>query len=407
MHYLIWGVAVLVLLFIVGNTESWLLSWLVYFIALLALAAITVVRRRATVVSVSRHVSHTQAEIGQPVSVDVTVNWQGPSGPGWVLAQDGIPDSFRALGSCGELFIAGDGRDSHYSYRMTGQQRGYFSIGPLRMSTGDLFGMAQTNVTGDDHTFLTIYPKIVPIPPLRIPSNRPIGDARSSKRIYEDTTRIVGVRDYLPGDTFSKIHWKTSARLGTLATKMCEPSTSIEVNIVLNMHYGDYPPIDTVAELACTAAASVAASLLDQKHLVGMQTNGYDAIWKHQPKQAPMPIQLRPDKGPAQLASILNALGRMQLSSTPALSTYLTQLHSTLPWTASTLIISHHLSDESLLELDALKKSGFEIVAIIVGPGSYAENARMRVAALGIPVAWIRTEKELATLEFWQPGRYE
>jgi uncharacterized protein (DUF58 family) len=222
--------------------------------------------------------------------------------------------------------------------------------------------------------------------------------------MYEDTTRIVGVRDYAPGDTLSRIHWKTTARTGALATKMCEPSTSVEVNLLLNLYYGDYPGPGAEVELACTAAASVAATLLADKHHVGLQTNGFDAAWRYHADLKRACFSLKPDKGPEQRASILSTIGRLELSDGLPLATYLTQIHALLPWTATTLVVTHEMSERAALVLDGLKRSGFELGVIIVGSGEPAMASRARVAALGIPVALVQKVKGLGHLEFWRPG---
>ncbi|MHB9131844.1 MAG: DUF58 domain-containing protein [Armatimonadota bacterium] len=404
-YTVLWIVVLLVMMLISETSKSWLLGLLFYILATLVVFALLVIRRPARLLSVTRRLSSSHAEIGQPVSVEVTVDVQRAAGPGWILAQDTLPDTIRPLSSCGRLFVSGAEPTTSFSYRAVGSKRGYYPVGPVGISSGDLLGLTQVTAQSEERRFLTIHPKVCPMPPICMPSNRPIGDARSEKRIFEDPTRIVGIRDYTPGDPLSKIHWKTTARTGTLATKMCESSSSIEVNIVLNLHVGDYPPRDNEMELAFTTAASVATSLLADRHVVGLQSNGYDAAWRYGAPQQTAAPQVKSDKGPLQLAAILSLLGRLELSQAPKLSEYLTQVHSTLPWTSTILLITHYLCDEDAAALEGLQRAGFELAAIIVGYGQYAEASMARVVALGAPAAMVKAEKELAYLEFWQPGR--
>lgn len=405
MIFVAWGALLVVVLLMAEASKSWLLAWVFYVLLVLVALAYRVARRPAQIDTVRRNLPTQHAEIGQSVFVEVAFHWKQRSGPGWVLVQDSLPPSLRVLGSCGRLFVAGAASEDSLSYRVVGEQRGYFPIGPLTMTSGDLFGFAQATGQIDDSRFLTVYPRIVPVPTLRIPSNRPLGDVRSHKRIFEDATRPVGIREYQPGDGLSKIHWKTTARTGELSTKVCEPSCSTEVNIVLNLFEGDYPEREYEVELACSTAASVAANLLLDKHDVGLQCNGNDAAWRYQPIPAADSRHLKMDNGRQQFVAILSLLGRMELSSAQPLAEYLTQMHSRLPWTATTLLITHYLNDESALALEALKRSGLELAVIIVGAGEYAEASMDRVAAMGIPVATAQTEKQLAYLEFRRPER--
>ncbi len=385
-------------------SQSWVVAWLGYLLAGLIAVALWVTRKPAKLVSAGRTVGRHYVTIGESTSVNVTVSWDSATGPGWILIEDALPEHLDSVTPSGYLTALGADTGTAFSYRVTGRRRGYYRIGPVTVTVGDLFGFRQVSEKGSDAAYLTVVPQIVPVPALRIPSNRPIGDTRSTKRMYEDTTRIVGVRDYAPGDTYSRIHWKTTARTGALATKMCEPSTSVEVNLLLNLFYGDYPGPGAEVELACATAASVAASLLADKHHVGLQTNGFDAAWHYHTDLKRACFSLKPDKGPQQRASILSTIGRLELSDGLPLAKYLTQIHAFLPWTATTLVVTHALSEQAALMLDGLKRSGFELGVIIVGSGEPADLARMRVAALGIPVALVQKVKGLGDLEFWRPG---
>ncbi len=153
------------------------MSWFFYVLTAMVVLSFTLTRKPVRLLGVSRQLSDSHAEIGQAVSVQVSLDWARPSGPGWMLVQDGLPPSFRSVRPCGRLFMSGQESLTAYSYQVSGTQRGYHRIGPLSISCGDLFGLDQVTASGEDADYLTIFPRIYPIPPLRIPSNRPIGEA--------------------------------------------------------------------------------------------------------------------------------------------------------------------------------------------------------------------------------------
>ena len=405
MRYAVFGVICLGALYAVQTLHNWMVMWLCYLLAILAFLAVRVTNRPAKVLKSTHRLSHSYAHIGQPVTVSVAASWQAGTGPGWVMIQDTLTPAVESVNAPALLATLGGPSACDFTYRVVGRQRGFHPIGPLEVTVGDLFGFAQTTAKNDEVSYLTVYPRIQPIPALRLPSNRPIGDAPSSNRMYEDTTRIVGVREYAPGDTLTKIHWKTTARLGALMTKMSEPSTAVEVHLLLNMAAEDYPPQGPEMELACTLAASLADNLLADKHLVGLQTNGDDPLWRFHKATSPLGLAMRPNKGELQAGAIFSALGRVQAAEKPALAAYLALVHTNLPWSSSILLITHRLTEDAAVMLDSIKRSGFALAAIVVGAGETAETARGRLAALNIPVAAAPTEKDLGLLEFWEPGR--
>ena len=79
-------------------------------------------------------------------------------------------------------------------------------------------------------------------------------------RLYEDPTRIAGVRRYEAGDPLNRVHWRATARTGVLHSKVYEPSTVVGVTLLLDFHIAAHDPRHEPvrSELAITAAASIA-----------------------------------------------------------------------------------------------------------------------------------------------------
>jgi uncharacterized protein DUF58 len=93
----------------------------------------------------------------------------------------------------------------------------------------------------------------------------------------EDPLRVAGIRPYQPGDEQRRIHWKATARLGSLQSKILETSTRHTVLIFLDIRTfaqvskGYLPDL---VELVISAAASVANWGLEQGYAVGLVSNG-------------------------------------------------------------------------------------------------------------------------------------
>jgi uncharacterized protein (DUF58 family) len=396
-----WLLTLALVLLIAGLTKAWLAAWLFYCLAAILLLALAVAWRPAKLRQTRRRPNATHVEIDQEVVVDITLAWERPVGAGWVLARDEVDPELTLISPPGRLFIGSSSNRTSYAYRVAPAKRGYFPLGPLSVSCGDLFGIARAESTEADIAYLTAYPKVLSVPPVRLPSNRPLGDMRASRQLQEDAARLVGVRDYRPGDSLAKIHWKATARSGALTSKIFEPSSAIEVAVVLNMSADDYPEDGREIELACTTAASVITALLLERDTVSLQSNGADAAIRHD-RSLLGALEVKAERGTAQLPVFLSTLARLEPSRERLLPGYLTEIHSRLPWSSTLLLITHRLSEEAAAALEALKRSGFALALIVVGAGNEARAAMTRAASLDIYSAWVKTEEQLGVLEFWR-----
>ena len=224
------------------------------------LLSFVLTRKPARLLAVSRQLSASYAEIGQPVTVQVA--WSGSGS----VVRDGCwcrivcpPISVPSIPAAACSSPADS--TTTYTYQVSGGQRGYHRIGPLTSPAATCSGWIRSPPRGRT-AVISPFTRACSHPTVAHPLESSHRRSAFTKRIYEDATRIVGVRDYLPGDPLSKIHWKASAHSGELATKMCEPSSSVEVHMLLNLFHADYPEGGDEVELACTTAASISARLL-------------------------------------------------------------------------------------------------------------------------------------------------
>src|SRR5262249_30718006 len=163
----------------------------------------------------------------------------------------------------------------------------------------------------------------------------PIGEIRLTHRLYEDPTRIAGVREYEAGDPLNRVHWRATARTGLLHCKIYEPSTIAGATILLDFHQAGYharrEPVRS--ELAVTTAASLAHAVYQMGQQIGVVTNGRDAAdrirqegWAHDyrtreaaRKNASMrdesdrlqPVVVETRRGAEQFQRILETLARV------------------------------------------------------------------------------------------------
>ncbi len=161
-------------------------------------------------------------------------------------------------------------------YRLRCQARGFHVFGPIRLGSSDPFGWLDSDITIPVSTTLLVYPLIAPMEVLGFSSVHPLGEYISERPLLEDPLRVVGIRDYIIGDDPRRIHWKASARLGTLQSKIYEPSSLRRFLVLLDTW--NYSKLSNgidrdLQEFNITVAASFALWALDEGYMVGLFAN--------------------------------------------------------------------------------------------------------------------------------------
>jgi uncharacterized protein (DUF58 family) len=248
--------------------------------------------------------------------------------------------------------------------RLYGNKRGYYALGPITLTSGDIFGFYPRSTTMPLVDHVIIYPRIFPIAQLGIPPLYPIGETTAERRIFEDPVRVIGVRDYSPSDSRRRIHWKASARHQNLQVKVFEPTTTLNVAIFLAIdtfkakHGEVYGEEDF--ELGISTAASVANHLLERRSSTGLFVNSRLA-------DSGQPVEILPGSHTGQLVEMLEALAKVTHTASGPFEQFLQTERIGLPW-GTTLVFILSRPSPSLRELlISLKESGHRLMVLQVG----------------------------------------
>jgi uncharacterized protein (DUF58 family) len=338
------------------------------------------------------------AEIGDRVAVRLTVHNSGWLPVPWVLLEDLIPRAafdrrfprLKLKGKRHQIGMLGAGGDLVMRYQIECLNRGYFQVGPLVLESGDLFGLHRRYRVETEPRFVLVYPKIVPLIGYDLASRRPIGDVRMTHRLYEDPTRIAGVRPYQAGDPLSRIHWRATARTGTLHSKIHEPSTLSGVTVLLDFHQASYHARGEPfrSELAVTAALSLANAVYEMGQQVGLVTNGRDAVdrirmegYEGDPRtrleaQATaalkeendrlQPLRVETRRGVEQLQRLRETLARVELTDGLTFPELVIEAAPRLPRDATVLAVLADVSVETAISLGNLRRQGFAVTVMLV-----------------------------------------
>jgi uncharacterized protein (DUF58 family) len=395
---MIWYVAVILILLAALVLDSGLLAYAMYVLLGVLLVSRLLAYLWVGKLSAARQCNRLTAEVGDRVKVSVTVRNAARLPVPWVLLEDLLPREalnpraprLRLKGRRVQLRMIRGGGEATLDYQLECLMRGYYQIGPLVMESGDLFGLHRRYRADAEPHFLLVYPKVHPLQGYDLASRRPIGDVRIMHRLYEDPTRIGGVRPYETGDPMNRVHWRATARTGQLHSKVYEPSTLAGATVLLDFHQAGYPkrgePIRS--ELAVTAAASLANAVYQMGQQVGLVSNGRDAAdrirlegWRHdyrtrraarqkagmQETNARLqPVVVETRRGAEQFQHIREALARVELTDGFTFADLVGEAVGRVPRDATVVAVLGDVPVETALALGNLRRHGFAVTAVLI-----------------------------------------
>ncbi|WP_067806713.1 DUF58 domain-containing protein [Actinomadura formosensis] len=158
------------------------------------------------------------------------------------------------------------------TYRLPTARRGEIPVGPLRLVRADPLRLARRVREYGAPRVLLVRPRTVRLAVL--PSGRAHHlEGPTSDRSPAGTATFHALREYVVGDEMRHIHWKSSARTGTLMVRRLVDASLPTTTVVLETRSGAWPEPDDF-ELAVDAAASAAAGAASAGFPVRILTGG-------------------------------------------------------------------------------------------------------------------------------------
>jgi uncharacterized protein (DUF58 family) len=331
---------------------------------------------------------------GEEIRVRLEISNRGRLPIPWLYLYESLPVELTSGKIIRRLVSLGPRGKAVIPYSLVTHKRGYFSLGPLVAKFGDTLGLVPIQELDKPPDYITVYPRIISINELKLPSQSPLGTLRHHQPIFEDPTRARGKREYVAGDSLRSVDWKATAATDQLQVKQYEPSIALQTAIFLNLNLQEYITKHRVdsTELAIVIAASLANWIVAQKQSVGLVTNGLDAHADHRPVQP-----IHPRKGRSQLIRILEMLARLQAAEVRPLAEMLRDETPRLPWGTTAVLITGQFNDALFDELFQMRRRGQSVVLVIAGLAANIQKARQQGKQFGFPVYAFSSEQGLET----------
>jgi len=373
--------------------------YVVYVLVAIYAVSRWVIPRSLRGLKVTRHY-HPRAFLSEPIEIQVQLDNHSRLPIYWLQIIESVPPELRCGPTVNHVIHLGPGRGRRLIYKVKAMKRGYYRLGPMQITTGDLFGFQESNVKLEPD-YLTVYPRILSISRLSLPSRLPFGTLASKQRLFEDPARPHGVREYRLGDSLRLVNWKVSAHTDSLLVRTHQPAISLETSLLLNLNVDEYSSRfrSDGPEWAIVLAASLASHLVDLRQSVGLVTNGIDPLLQLKttdPQQTlyeetsgrltfvqPVGNQqvanrqvnlaakliskpIPPNPGRDHLMQILEQLARLEAGPTVDFASFAFQTTQALNWGTTLMIIVPAADDETCNSLHRLVRNGFNVVLIVI-----------------------------------------
>jgi uncharacterized protein (DUF58 family) len=264
------------------------------------------------------------------------------------------------------------------SYMLLFRKRGHYRLGPPRLESGDLFGIYEKLGVSTSTDNLTVFPLLAPLSELELPPEKPFGESRSRRRLFEDPNRPMGVREYHPEDGFRRMHWPATARTGQLQVRVFEPTSAQVMVLCLNVSTyhryweGVYPAL---LERLLSVAATLVDAGIQHGYRVGLISNGCLS-------NSDQPFQIPPGRTPRQLGHILQALAGVTPVVVAPFERFLIRELPKVPY-GSTLVVLSAITPPELIEtLVSLRKHERQITLFSLAERTPGDIPGIRVIHL-------------------------
>lgn len=275
------------------------------------------------------------------------------------------------------------------------RQRGRYILGPVIATTGDPLGLFRREVVLSQPTPLLVLPNVLTLRALPLFAGVMPGRGRGSQRSLHTSTNAVTVRNYVPGDALTRIHWNSTARHGQLMVKEFDLDPMIDVVVLLDLDRGVQAGEgeQSTEEYGVTIAASLMTFLLQRRELaVSLEVSG------------PQGVLLPLDRGERQIDRGLESLAIVRAQSAAPLATALAETELRLTRNSALLLVTSSTDLDWQRQLSFLRRRGVRPFVILLDPSTFdsrkggVTRVEEALSLGGVPFATIQRGVDIAAV---------
>ncbi|ALC83861.1 MULTISPECIES: DUF58 domain-containing protein [Bacillus] len=250
----------IIILFCYAMFQGGFVSWFLFYTFLpFGLYALLLAFYPISKMGVVREMNKDQFKLGEKLEATVLIRRKFPFPLFYILIEDEIPQSLKKNGQQPEtkkMLFPWFKKEFKLTYSLSSMVRGEHQFQTIRIVTGDLLGLIEKEAFFEYKQTFLVYPSYTNMSYNKQDNHLEDGTQHSTKLNLKNHSIAVGVREYQPGDRFSWVDWKSSARRDRLMTKEFEQSKSQDLYILM-----DRSKSDSFEEMVTLAASIVRAAL--------------------------------------------------------------------------------------------------------------------------------------------------
>ncbi len=356
--------ALMAVSYMAGMATGFDLSYrLVYLLA--ALLIITYLLAKLGTRQISAEVKRPAGpfSVGDVFSETIIVRNRGRTPKAWIEVEDKttIPGvAVRQVGSMGMMVAF-----NRVQVSGTLTQRGEFTVGPLVVRASDPFNLFPQEIEYEGVDRILVYPRVVRVPDFASPAMHLVGDGSRRQRANIISTDVSSVREYSAGDSVSRIHWLSTARVNQLMVKQFDRGSASHVWVVFDQRReaqaGSGP------ESTDEYGATVAASVID-RYGRAMLPIGYSSYGSER-------LVMVPDRSNYQIETIMRHIASSRPEGTTPLVEVLAEMDRELSQTSSLVVITAAGKGGWTGALAGLQRRGVRVSVVLMDRDSFGGSS--------------------------------
>ena len=241
------------------------------------------------------------------------------------------------------------------------RRRGVYTMGPVRVSNTDAFGIFRREKFFCGSEQLIVYPRTQPLPEFAIPAADLSGESSTRRRSHDLTPHASSVREYAFGDSISRVHWRSTAKLGKLMSKEFDLGQSSDVWVLVDLHRdvqaGELE--ESTDEYAVSIGASLIRKYLESGMPAGLLSQGDQRYF------------LGADTGMGQFDRALEFLALSKAEGSVALESLLPREEKLWGYHSSLIVITPSARPEWVTALRELTRRRVRVAVVLLDGASF------------------------------------